>query len=534
VKRERTPEEKEEIRAIHSGFQVAGGFAFVACALAGAFLVFGGRGDAPNWLFGGAAAVPRGGRWSNRPSTVAFAQWGTEPFARAARERKLVLLFLGPEYSAAVERAAAETFGDPRVGAMVAARFVPVRVDSAEFPDLDRRYRARGWPTIALLTSDGDLVDAGSSMTPETFLRWAGALADRAAAPGRLARLAADGAERRRAEAAARARTADAPTPREAEGRALQLLLGSWNLKRRSFDAEGPRFPRFERVAALSALNADWARELGAQAAAGDLLFLDPRDGGAVRSLGPGGDLLAREQTAGEQAAALDALCAGDEGAAKRVLGFVAGPLAPKDAPPRYAGWLGGYALTKKFFEATDGADFDAVARDGWRPVGAARLGDEGELARAVLSCREASAADRARARAVARRAGRDFDARARVKDARLLLDDALGVGGALVAAGRATDADRVRRYMEENFADGACYLDRRATGVLPPETDRLADPELNARALEFLRRVAAALPAGAERDAVVRRQESLLRWLAARADALDPAVWAALVGGSN
>ena len=30
---------REEIRAIHSGFQVAGGFAFVACALAGAFLI---------------------------------------------------------------------------------------------------------------------------------------------------------------------------------------------------------------------------------------------------------------------------------------------------------------------------------------------------------------------------------------------------------------------------------------------------------------------------------------------------------------
>jgi hypothetical protein len=534
MKPERTPEEKAEIRAIHSGFQVAGGVAFVACALAGGYLLFGGKAAAPNWLFGGAPAAPRGGRWSNRACAVDFAEWGSSPFARARREGKLVLLFLGPEYSAATKRAAAETFGDPGVAAMIAARFIPVRVDSAASPDLDRRYRVRGWPTVALLTSDGDLVDAGSSMAPETFLRWAGAVADRAADPGRLARLTAESVERRREAAAALTRVAAPPTPREAEGRALQLLLSAWDPKRRTFDVDGPRFPRFERAAALGTLKAAWAQELSSVMTAGDWLFLDPRDGGARRSAGPDGEVLAREETAQTQAAALDAFCPDQEVAARRVLGFVSGPFSPKDAPPRYLGWIGGYALTKNFFEATDGPDLEQVAHDGWRPLGPAVLGDEAELARAVLTCRAASAADRARAFAVVGRAAKDFNARARVKDVRLLLDDALGVGAALIAAGRIADASRVRGYVEENLSAGSFYWDRRATGVLPPETDRVADPALNARALAFLQRLAAALPAGAQRDAVKGRAAVLLAWLAARADALDPAVWAALIAGQS
>jgi len=527
VKAERTPEEKAEIRAIHSGFQVAGGVGFVVCALAAAYVLFGGRAAAPDWLFGGAPAAPRGGRWSNRTSAVDFAEWGVEPFARARREGKLVLLFLGPEYSAATKRAQSEIFGDPGVAALTAARFVPVRVDSAEYPDLDRRYRARGWPTIALLTSDGDLVDAGSSMAPATFLRWAGEISERAAQPGGLARLAEAGVARRRAAAADLVRVAAVPTARAAEGAAQQKLMSAWDGKRRTFDADGPRFPRFERVAALAALKAPWANALAAQAAAGDRSFLDGRDGGARRSEGPDGGVLAREQTAQEQAAALDAFCPLEPAAARRVLDFVAGPFAPKG---RVLGWQAGYALTPKFFEATDGADFDAVAKDGWRPLGDARLADEAELARAVLDCGVAAPADRKRAAAAARRALKDFDARARVKDVRLLLDDALAVGAAQLSVGDAAGAARVRRYIDDNFASGPFYFDRRATGVLPPETDRIADPELNARSLSFLLRLQAALPAGAEKDAVLRRADALRTWLSARADALDPAVWAALV----
>jgi hypothetical protein len=534
VKRERTPEEKAKVRAIHSGFQVAGGAAFVGCALAAGLVLLSGRAAAPRWLLGGASSPPpRGGRWVNVSAQVAFADWGPEALTLARREGKLVLLFLGPEYNAPTMRMQSSTYSDLSVALQVQARFVAVRVDSAEFPDLDRRYRAGGWPTNALLTSDGDVVAAGTSMSPAVLLRWAETVSDRAT-PQALARLAASAAERRRAQADDRARAGTPPAPEQAEAEALRRLLPDWDPQRRTFDREGPRFPRFERVAALARLKAGWARDLAAQAARGDWLFLDPRDGGARRSAGPDGETTARERTAAGQAAALDAFCALQPAAARRVLAYVSATLTPRGAPARYLGWEGGYALTKNFFEATDGADLDATARTGWRPVGAARLGDEAELARAVLDCRLADRAARAHAQAVAGRAYRDFTAAARLRDLRLLLDDALGVGNALLAAGRSSDAEKVFRYLDGAFGQGACYLDRRPTGVLPPETDQIADPELNARALAFLERLESSLPSGPARDSARARAVALEGWLAARTDELDPAVWAALVASAR
>jgi hypothetical protein len=527
---ERTPEEKAQSRAIHAGFQVAGGVGWVVCALMAGAVLLSGRGDAPGWLFGRARpSAPSGGRWTNRNSAVAFADWGPEPFARARREGKLVLLFIGPEFSAPTKRMEAEVFGDKGTALFVEKRFVPVRVDAAEFPDLDRRYRARGWPTTALLTPEGVVVDAGGATTKELFGLWAKAVADRAAErPEALARAVAE-AEAKRREDDARRDSAAAAAPGPADARVLQTLLSSWDPARRTFDREGPRFPRFERVAALAALPETWARDLAAEAAKGTLIFQDPRDGGFRRAAAPDGTVIAQERVAADQAAALDALCALEPEAARRELVFLSASFAPKDGPARYHGWQAGYALTKDFHEATDGPDWVDVRREGWWPLGNARLGDDSELARAVLDCRVSPADARAHASAVVRRAARDFDAAAKRRDPRLLLDDALGIGGALLAAGRAADAARVRAWLEASLADGPRYLDRLATGVLPPETDRLADPALNARALAFLERLAAALPPGAARDSARARAGVLRAWLARRSDRLDPAVWASL-----
>lgn|GEM_PF-2446457 len=527
----RTPEEKAKSKAVHVGFQIAGGAGWVVSALLAAGVLLSGRGDAPAWLFGrGARGAAGAGAWTNRHAAVAFEDWGTEAFARARREGKLVLLFLAPEFSAPAARMQADVFGNVFAARFAGERFVPVRVDSARFPDLDRRYRARGWPTVALLTADGVALDAGGSMTAEIFQSWAAAVANSAAErPQALARIGVEAYEARRAEAAGRSRSAPPPAAADAAERARSLLLAAWDPEGRTFDREGPRFPRFERLAALAALPAPWARELSSAAAEGAEAFLDPRDGGAYRILGPDGGVIARERLASEQAAALDALCALRPQAAARVLGFVAGPLTPKDSPARYFGWQGGYVLSKNFSSASDGPDFAALERDGFRPLGDARLGENAELARAVLACRASSAPARSHARAVVRRASAQLEAAATRRDPRLLLDDAIAVGEALLVDGRPEEAASARRWMERRFAEGAYYLDRLPTRVLPPETDRLADPALNARALDFLQRLGAALPPGGERASVRQRAEALRGWLAARADSVDPAVWAAL-----
>lgn len=529
----RTPEEKARTKRINANVMIAVGAITSISALMGALILLSGRGDVPDWMFGGrSAARAATGDWSNASPRVAFEDWGSAATARAKKEGKLILLFLGPSFSAPTARMASETFGDPRVAALAAERFVPVRVRSDDFPDLDRRYRAGGWPTIALLLPDGVVLDAGTSMTPEVFLRWAGALAEKAAShPELVARAEAEAAAARAALARDRARTAPPMAASEAETRAQAALAPSWSPALRTFDARGPRFPRFERIAALSSLDAPWAKSLAVEASKGALRFQDPRDGGFFRAANPDGSPAALEKTASGQAAALDALCALQPDAARRELSFLEKEFTPK-AADRWRGWQAGFALDEKRNIASDGPNFDRYRTEGWRETGESRLADDAELSLAVLHCAVSSPALKNRAKRVVVQAGTRFEKSARSGDPRLLLDDAVAVGPALLAAGNVNGALKVWNWMGTSLDGGTPFLDRTTTGILPPETDRIPDPALNLRALRFARSLAAALPSGKDKDAVAARALALYGWLSARTDSLDPAVWAAVASG--
>jgi hypothetical protein len=529
MKVEKTPEEAARSKRAHADSMIVMGAVTTVAALVAAWIAMSGRGDVPDWMFGGApvarAAV---GDWTNFSSAVKFSDWGPEPFARAKREGKLVLLFLGPSFSAPTTRMEAETFGDKPSAALAEARFVPVRVKSEEFPDLDRRYRAGGWPTTAALLPDGVVLDAGTAMTPAVFQRWAGALADKAAThPELLTRAEAEAADSR--GRAAPVASAPAMTPADAERRAELALTAQWDSSRRTFDRSGPRFPRFERVAALSGLKDAWARALAGEAAKGALIFVDPKDGGFRRAANPDGSPAAREKLAADQAAALDVYCGRSPAAARRELAFLDASFSTKSPSPAWHGWQAGYVLSPDRHKASDGPDFEEWRESGWWLWGAARLGEGAELSRAVLDCADASTTQKAFARRVVDREWNDFGRAAVKNDPRLLLDDAVGLGSALLAAGRVKDAASIRAWMDQFLAAGPAYFDRGATGVLPAEVDRISDPALNAQALVFLRRLAKELPAGSARNDAARRADGLYSWLSARSGALDPAVWAAL-----
>ena len=89
--------------------------------------------------------------------------WGDEAFARARDEDKPILLSVG--YSAChwCHVMAHESFEDPAVAADMNARFVNVKVDREERPDVDAIYMqavqamtgSGGWPMTVFLMPDG-------------------------------------------------------------------------------------------------------------------------------------------------------------------------------------------------------------------------------------------------------------------------------------------------------------------------------------------------------------------------------------------
>src|SRR5215475_7084927 len=100
--------------------------------------------------------------------------WGEEAFARPRAEAKPVLLSIG--YSAChwchvMER---ESFENPQIAALMNERFVNIKVDREERPDVDDVYMRAvqlmigrgGWPLTVFLTPEGRPFHGGTYFPP--------------------------------------------------------------------------------------------------------------------------------------------------------------------------------------------------------------------------------------------------------------------------------------------------------------------------------------------------------------------------------
>ena len=59
------------------------------------------------------------------------------------------------------------SLSDSRVIARLNRDFIPMRVDADQHPDVERRYILGGWPTVAVLTTDGAIVDGATYLAPD-------------------------------------------------------------------------------------------------------------------------------------------------------------------------------------------------------------------------------------------------------------------------------------------------------------------------------------------------------------------------------
>ncbi len=94
---------------------------------------------------------------------VAWQEWGAEAFAQAERENKPVLLDIGAVWCHWCHVMDRESYEDASLAPMINQRFIAIKVDRDERPDVDSRYQAAvqaisgqgGWPLTAILTPDG-------------------------------------------------------------------------------------------------------------------------------------------------------------------------------------------------------------------------------------------------------------------------------------------------------------------------------------------------------------------------------------------
>ena len=105
---------------------------------------------------------------------IRWHEWGEEAFAIAQRENKPVLLDIGAVWCHWCHVMDRESYENAEVATLINERFVAVKVDRDERPDVDSRYQLAvsaisgtgGWPLTVFLTPDGKPFYGGTYFPP--------------------------------------------------------------------------------------------------------------------------------------------------------------------------------------------------------------------------------------------------------------------------------------------------------------------------------------------------------------------------------
>jgi len=101
---------------------------------------------------------------------VMWQPWGRAAFARARREQKPVLLSIATAWCGSCYEMDRTSYADPGIITLINHRFIPVRVDADDRPDVSERYSLGGWPTTVFLTAAGEIL-TGTTFVPLDRMR---------------------------------------------------------------------------------------------------------------------------------------------------------------------------------------------------------------------------------------------------------------------------------------------------------------------------------------------------------------------------
>lgn len=100
---------------------------------------------------------------------IAWLPWSNEAFDLARKRDVPVLLSIGAVWCHWCHVMDQTTFANAQVAQLIQDLLVPVRVDNDQRPDINARYNMGGWPTVAFLTPEGEVLAGGTYMPPESF-----------------------------------------------------------------------------------------------------------------------------------------------------------------------------------------------------------------------------------------------------------------------------------------------------------------------------------------------------------------------------
>ncbi|HTK07568.1 MAG TPA: DUF255 domain-containing protein [Ktedonobacteraceae bacterium] len=123
------------------------------------------------------APLPEVHRFSPRPNradSIHWRSWGYEAFEEAIRLDKPVFLIITSSWCQWCHIMDETTLSEPSIIAIVNHDYIPIRVDSDLRPDVNQRYNQNGWPSVVLLSSEGEILWGGVYVPPRQMLYYLG------------------------------------------------------------------------------------------------------------------------------------------------------------------------------------------------------------------------------------------------------------------------------------------------------------------------------------------------------------------------
>ena len=102
-------------------------------------------------------------------------EWGPEPFEKAKKENKPILLDIGAVWCHWCHVMDRESYENPEIAQIINEHFIAIKVDRDERPDVDSRYQSAvqaisgqgGWPLTGFLTPEGKPFYGGTYFPPQ-------------------------------------------------------------------------------------------------------------------------------------------------------------------------------------------------------------------------------------------------------------------------------------------------------------------------------------------------------------------------------
>ncbi len=116
-------------------------------------------------------------RFSSRPNhahMIHWRTWGKNAFQEAVQQDKPIFLLITSSWCQWCHIMDETTLSQDNVISILNNDYIPIRVDSDMRPDINARYNQNGWPSVVLLSAQGEILWGGVYVPPTQMLYYLG------------------------------------------------------------------------------------------------------------------------------------------------------------------------------------------------------------------------------------------------------------------------------------------------------------------------------------------------------------------------